>query len=50
VRMSGKAGYVDKKREADLDPNRGATWLEIESRNMRDPIKKRRNRKSRDDQ
>lgn len=50
VRMSGKSGYVDKKREADLDPNRGATWIEIESRNMREPIVKRRNRKSRDDQ
>ena len=50
VRMSGKESYVDKQREADLDPNRGATWIEIESRNMREPIKKRRVRKSRDDQ
>jgi hypothetical protein len=48
--MSGRNKAVDKRRDADSDPNRGATWFAIEDRNMRDPIKKRRNRKSRDDE
>lgn len=49
-RMSGCTKAQDKRREADRDPNRGAMWIEIEDRNMRDPVKKRRNRKSRDDE
>lgn len=48
--MTGRNNAVDKRREADRDPNRGAMWIEIESRTFRDPIKKRRNRKCRDDE
>lgn len=48
--MAGRCRAVDKRREADRDPNRGAMWFAIEDRNTREPIKKRRNRKSSDDQ
>ena len=40
----------DRQSQRDADPNRGADWYAIQERNMRDPIKRKRNRKSKDDQ
>lgn len=40
---------VDRRVQADRDPNRGATWFAIEDRSTRAPIKQRRNRKCADE-
>lgn len=40
---------IDRRREADRDPNRGGMWFAIQDRATRDPIKKRRNRKCADE-
>ena len=47
--VESAVGLGDWQRERDKDPNRGADWFAIEERNMRDPIKKRRKRLSKDD-
>lgn len=49
LRMTSKAEVKERSPECHRDRSRGATWIAVEERNMRDPFKKRRDRKSSDD-
>lgn len=39
-----------KREQHDADPNRGADWIAIQERVLGEPVKKKRNRKSKDDE